>query len=337
MKKTLAILLAAVLAATALCACLTVSAESSNLAEGKTVTGANPTSGNMYTDKYNGSLVDGNASETFDPDNAPGDWFCFYYNPDLPSNTTHDGTSAIGAFVIDLGAASSVESVRIHMVTDTSMTGSGVKPPQSVKVETSSDNKSWTDFGTTDDFSSYKSIDWVEVKGSAAANAQYVRVTITYEGYTLLLNEVQVIGTVAPAESSDESTSSAASDDSSAADSSATDSSATDSSAADSSATDSSAAETSSAASSATESSTTESSTATSSTTESSSAASSTATSSTASTASTASASSTPVASGSSAAGTSSNPTTGDTGVIVLVVLAVLAVAGTVVAVKVRR
>ena len=308
MKKTLAILLAAVLAATALCACLTVSAESSNLAQGKTVAGAEPTKGNTITDRYNASLVDGNASETYDAENAPGDWFCYYNYPyvdpndpnrkNYPGNAEFDGTNATGSFVIDLGAASSVESVRIHMVIESSV--SGVTPPQTIKVETSSDNQKWTDFGTTDDFTSYQPIDWVEVKGSAAANAQYVRVTITFANYTLLLNEVQVLGTVAPADSSNESTSSAASGDSSAADSSAADSSAADSSATESSATDSSA-----AASSTTES-------------------------------STASASSTPVAS-SSAAGTSSNPTTGDTGIIVLVVLAVLAVAGTVVVVKVRR
>ena len=266
MKKTIAILLAAVLAVTALCACLTVSAEGTNLAQGKSVTGASPTSGNQFTDKYNASLVDGNAAEAFDSENAPGDWFCFYYNADpaYPSNTTHDGTSAVGAFVVDLGAAASVESVRIHMVTDDSMTGSGVKPPQTIKVETSADNKTWADFGTTDDFSTYKSIDWVEVKGSAAANARYVRVTITYEGYTLLLNEVQVIGTTASAGTSSEASSSASS---------------------------------------------------------------------------TASTSSTPVASGSSsaAAGTSSQPTTGDMGLLGLTVLAVVAIAGVAVAVKVRH
>ena len=274
MKKTLAILLAAVLAATALCACLTVSAEGTNLAQGKTVTGANPTSGNQFTDKYNASLVDGNAADVFDSENAPGDWFCFYYNADpaYPSNTTHDGTSAIGAFVVDLGAAASVESVRIHMVTDTSMSGSGVKPPQTIKVEVSSDNKTWADFGTTDDFSSYNSIDWVEVKGSAAANAQYVRVTITYEGYTLLLNEVQVIGTAAPAETPSESTSSTASANSSVE-----------------------------------------------------------STSSTASSSAPAESASTPAAS------SSTGPTTGDAGLIGFAVLAIVAISGVAIAVKVRK
>ena len=199
MKKFVPLLLAAALVSAVFCAAfvapLTASAAGTNLAQGKRITGADPTNGNQYTDKYNASLLDGLASDEFDPNGAPDDWFAYYYNaePIYPSNAVAAEGGAVGEFTIDLNAPASVESVRIHMFANDSHTSQGIKAPARIVVETSADNASWKTFGEETDFSGYRDIDWVEIKGSAAG-AQYVKVSIYYPGYTLLLNEVQVIG-----------------------------------------------------------------------------------------------------------------------------------------------
>lgn len=195
MKKTLACFVAAVLVVTALCACLTVSAASTNLAPEATFIGADPTVGNQYTDKYNGKLNDGKAETEANWSEAPSEWFGFYYNASLPSNAvaTEDG-KALGTFTVQLKSIASVESVRIHMVTSAKFDGNGVVAPIVLTVETSTDNANWTTLGELTDFSAYKDIDWVEVKGDAAVPASYIRVSITFRGYTFMLNEVEVLG-----------------------------------------------------------------------------------------------------------------------------------------------
>lgn len=199
MKRLFAALLATLFVITALCvaqsAFLTVSAESTNIALGKKITGADPTSGNQYTDKYTGSLVDGEASIIFDGANAPADWFCYYYNADLPSNAVATDDGALGEFTIDLGAEATVESVRIHMIATDAYGSSGIKVPTAISVQYSTDNSSWSDFGEVTDFSSYEDIDWVVIDGGEIVDAQYVKVAISYPGYSLMLNEVEVIGT----------------------------------------------------------------------------------------------------------------------------------------------
>lgn len=198
MKKTLAFLVAAVFAVTALCACLTVSAEITNLALNATVTGANPTSGNPWTDNYDASLVDGKAVDTVALADAPHDWFAFYYHADYVSNAVwnSEASQAVGTFTVDLGATASVDSVRIHMVTDEATTN-GAVAPQRIKVEYSADNAAWNTLVEETDFSKYSGVAWVELKGSAAADARYIRISIGFRGYTLLLNEVEVLGTAA--------------------------------------------------------------------------------------------------------------------------------------------
>ena len=199
MKKTLAFLVAAVLVVTALCACLTVSAESTNLALGATFIGADPTVGNQYTDKYNAKLNDGKAETEANWATNPGEWFGFYYNASFPSNAVAtEDYQALATFTVDLNEVSSVDCVRIHMVTSAKFDGNGVVAPIELTVETSSDNATWATLDklvTKDgDFSDYDDIDWVEIAGDAAVEARYIRISIKFRGYTFMLNEVQVMG-----------------------------------------------------------------------------------------------------------------------------------------------
>lgn len=210
MKKSLAFLVAAVLVVTALCACLTVSAEVTNLAPGATFIGADPTVGNQYTDKYNAKLNDGKAETEANWAQKPDEWFGFYCKEGYASNAepTED-LQALATFTVDLTAAASVESVRIHMITSAAYDSNGVVAPQKLTVEYSSDNEAWTTLGELNDannnkklgkeevsdFAGYKDIDWVEVKGEAPVKARYIRISIKFRGYTFMLNEVEVLGT----------------------------------------------------------------------------------------------------------------------------------------------
>lgn len=203
MKKLFSLLLVTLLVSAVFCAAfltpMNASAEGTNLAQGKRITGADPTSGNQYTDKYNASLLDGLASDEFDPNGAPGDWFSYYYNSNeaFPSNAVMTDSGAMGSFTIDLAGTASVESVRIHMFATDAKKTSGIQPPHRIVVEHSTDNAAWSTFAEANDFSSYKDIDWVEIPGDSVVQAQYIKVSIYYAGPTLLLNEVQVIGEMA--------------------------------------------------------------------------------------------------------------------------------------------
>ena len=200
MKKLCSLLLVTFLVFAVFCAAfltpMTASAEGTNLAQGKRITGADPTNGNQYTDKYNASLLDGLASDEFDPNGAPGDWFSYYYNSNqaFPSNAVSTDKGVLGEFTIDLAGTASVESVRIHMFATDAKKTSGIQPPHRIVVEHSSDNANWSTFGERTDFSACKDIDWVEIPADSAVQAQYIKVSIYYAGPTLLLNEVQVIG-----------------------------------------------------------------------------------------------------------------------------------------------
>ena len=224
MKKTLAFLVAAVLVVTALCACLTVSAESTNLALNADFIGADPTVGNQYTDRYNAKLNDGKAETEANWSEKPGEWFGFYYNanPDYPSNAEANEDGALGTFTVDLKEVSSVEKVRIHMVTSAKFDGNGVVAPISLTVEYSEDNAAWTTLDElvtkNGDFADYEDIDWVEIAGDAAIDARYIRISIVFRGYTFMLNEVEVLSAAAGGEDSGkEPTDETTGDDSSSA------------------------------------------------------------------------------------------------------------------------
>lgn len=199
MKKTIAILIAAVLVATALCACLTVSAASTNLALNADFIGADPTVGNQYTDRYNAKLNDGKAESEPNWAEKPGEWFGFYYKDGYASNAEPtENFTALATFTVDLKEVSSVDSVRLHMITSAKFDGNGVVAPITLTVDYSSDNAAWENLDTLvtkdGDFADYDDIDWVEVSGDAAVNARYIRVSIEFRGYTFMLNEVEVIG-----------------------------------------------------------------------------------------------------------------------------------------------
>ncbi len=332
MKKSrlFAVLLAAVIAVSALCACLSVSAaKGDNLALGKSYTGAE-TSTKEDVKKYSANLTDGNAATKMST--AVGDWFAFYYQEQ--DGKPVDGVNApnrVGTFTIDLGAVSAVGSVKINTFTGNMW---GVVPPKSVKVEYSTDN---TDFSTLEektftipakekgedgkdkDLEKIENIEYAGQNGSVSA--RYIKVTVTLQDNAVFafLNEVEVLegDPVGGETSGDDGSTDASSDESSA-----TDSSATESEPSASAPTESSSAPAESSSTPAESSSTSTESSSTS--TESSSAPAESAS-------APAESASTPAASG------STGPTTGDAGLIGFAVLAVVAISGVAIAVKVRK
>ena len=239
MKKNrlFAFLLATVVAVSALCACLSVSAaKGDNLARGKTYTGADAST-KEDVKKYSANLTDGKAVTKMST--TVGDWFAFYYQEQ--DGKPVDGINApnhVGTFTIDLGAVSAVGSVKINTFTGNMW---GVVPPKSIKVEYSTDNAAFSTLeektftipakeknadGKDVDLEKIENIEFAGQNGSVSA--RYIKVTVTLQPNAVFafLNEVEVLeGDPVGGDGSTD----ASSDDSSATDSSAADSSAADS------------------------------------------------------------------------------------------------------------
>ena len=235
MKKNrlFAVLLATVIAVSALCACLSVSAaKGDNLALGKTYTGAEAST-KEDVKKYCANLTDGNAATKMST--TVGDWFAFYYQEQ--DGKPVDGVNApnrVGTFTIDLGAVSAVGSVKINTFTGNMW---GIVPPKSVKVEYSTDNADFSTLeektftipakekgedGKDKDLEKIENIEYAGQNGSV--NARYIKVTVTLQDNAVFafLNEVEVLegDPVSGEPSGDDGSTDASSGDSSATDNS---------------------------------------------------------------------------------------------------------------------
>ena len=231
MKKNrlFAVLLAATFVVAACCACLSVSAESTNIALNKTYTGV-AVSTHDAVKGYNAKLTDGKAeANAMSYGKTEDEWFCFYYSADAKGegnvNVTLDANNKrVGEMTIDLASLSAVEKVRIHFNKDynacdvkveiSDNADSGFKT-FATKTVAKGDGEASGDWGR-----------WLELTGDTQ-NGRYVKVTFTFDGMFCILNEVEVIGTEGV--SGGDGSTDASSDDSSAADSSAADSSTADS------------------------------------------------------------------------------------------------------------
>ncbi len=199
MKKTLAIVLALVLAVSCSCVIFASAEESVNLAKGiKTnVVG--------YGD-YKGDLTDG-SSETEIKTTAK--WFAFYYN--TKDGKPMEGSNVevvpaqgdtpekhIGNVVLDLGETCTIDKVSVNLFTGNKW---GIVAPKSVTVAVSDDSKTYTEVQTK----TYKKVEKTDNKdidivskedfaGAAAVTARYVRVSIELNGVFAFLDEIEVWG-----------------------------------------------------------------------------------------------------------------------------------------------
>ncbi len=209
MKKSriFALLLAALLVVTAICACLSVSAESTNLAKGKSYTGA-VVSTHDAVKCYNANLTDDKYENMkMSYQDGVDEWFCFYYNPEAKGEGNNNATPVdgknVGEMTIDLEALSSVESVKIHFNKD--------YMNATVKVEVSEDGETFTPasekaVANGDGEQSGDWGRWVELKDQTL-NGRYVKISFTFTGLFCIFNEVQVYGTAAAPGTSTDSTS----------------------------------------------------------------------------------------------------------------------------------
>ena len=163
--------------------------DGANLALNKSYTGANP-SAHPDVAKYNANLTDGNAKDAISYD---GEWFAFYMNVDATGEGYVNAPDRVGTVVIDLEKVYGVSKVQINAFLGNA---SGIVAPASVKVEVSTDGKSYTQLGSIDinkPEENDTTVDWIVIEGSAVA-AQYVRVTVTMDAYApfAFLNEIEV-------------------------------------------------------------------------------------------------------------------------------------------------
>lgn len=219
MKKTLAIVLAVVMAVSCCCV-LFVSADTAvNLAagltpktlDGKELKGAEY--GGDWAANWCADLTDGKAADKYPADgetkaDQQKEWFAFYYNknPDAEGvNVTigEDGV-ALGHIVLDLGEVCTVNKVTINLFIGNQ---DGILPPKSVKVEVSEDGTTYTELQTktyeqpTETGSVVNKEDFA---AASAVSARYVHVTVEQNGVFAFLNEVEVWGTKGTANSGDE-------------------------------------------------------------------------------------------------------------------------------------
>ena len=181
MKKTLATLLVVALVAS-LCGMMFVSAEATNLALGKEVLNATV---NVANANYCANLTDGVIADAISTDN--GVWFGYLYNPDKPENAnTAEGGIAIPT--IDLGEVTELGSARIHIVDKADW---GIAAPDSIVAQVSNDGENFTDVTTVTEFES--GVAWVEFDLSGQS-AQYVRLAIDLSTTWFFLDEIEIYG-----------------------------------------------------------------------------------------------------------------------------------------------
>ncbi len=189
MKKTLAMILALVMVS-ALCGMLFVSAEDVNLALNKEVANAEINGDNA---NYCAKLTDGVIADEISTEN--GKWFGYWYNgdaaPDVIAQKSNTEENGIAIPTIDLGAATELSSVRMHIVDKSDW---GIGAPDSATAQVSNDGVSFTDVATVSEFES--GVTWVEFDLSGQT-AQYVRLSVDLGSSWFFLDEIEIYGTAA--------------------------------------------------------------------------------------------------------------------------------------------
>ncbi len=167
-----------------------VTPSGTNLALNCTYTGADAPDSSLGGD-YSASLTDGQAAEglTFD-----ASWFGYWYNDNAEDKASRTNTEGgVGTIVIDLGSVTAISAVRVNTFLGNS---AGINAPKSMKFEYSEDGTNYVTFGEKSFESAADgdvTVEWVGFTLSEAANAQYVRVTVTTTGVCwTFLNEIEV-------------------------------------------------------------------------------------------------------------------------------------------------
>ena len=214
MKKVFALLVAALLVATALCACVTVSAETTNVALGKSYTISQQFRQSRETWSWaddadiaypddGKKLTDGKfaAEDTGYSDDA---WAGFHggcpeYKGDPDKNITGLGYSYVR---VDLGQVYALSELRLYV--GTIKLTSGIAVPTSVEFYVSEDGKTYTGLGEITPVDTEDSVTAV-VSQKTDASARYVEVRIKRDGNWMFVSEFEAYADTAAAGGDDSS------------------------------------------------------------------------------------------------------------------------------------
>lgn len=206
MKKTFAALIAAVLVVTALCTCLTVSAETTNVAKGKSYTLSQQFRQNTETWSWDdnapiaypddgGELTDGVIASA-DAGYSDDEWIGFHGGAPEYKDELH-----YSYMRVDLGAVYTLSELKLYV--GSAKLGSGITAPTTVEFYVSEDGKTYTGLGViTPEDSTESSV--VVVSQETTASARYVEIRMTREGNWMFVTEFEAYADTAGAGSTDD-------------------------------------------------------------------------------------------------------------------------------------
>lgn len=198
MKKTLALFVAALLVVTALCASVTVSAETTNVALGKSYTISQQFRQSTETWTWDdnapiaypdsgGELTDGKFAEE---DSGYGDdaWIGFHGGaPEYKGTETTEGLG-YSYMRVDLGAVYALSELKLYV--GSAKLGSGITAPTTVEFYVSEDGETYTGLGEiTPEDTTETAI--VVVSQETTASARYVEIRMKRDGNWMFVTEFE--------------------------------------------------------------------------------------------------------------------------------------------------
>lgn len=225
MKKTLAVLIAAIFVVTALCACLTVSAERTNVALGKSYTISQQFKQSTetwqwddnapiaYPDTDGVELTDGIFAAN---DGGYGDAEWIGFHGGCPEYKGTDDKPGLGYSYmrVDLGEVYTLSELKLYV--GSTKLGAGITPPTTVEFYVSEDGTNYTGLGElTPDDSTEVAV--VTVSQETTAKARYVEIRMKRDGNWMFVTEFEAYADAAGSGSTESSKPEDTSDETSAA------------------------------------------------------------------------------------------------------------------------
>lgn len=162
-----------------------------NLAEGKTLTGADAVDASIGN--YPGNLTDGVCLAEGETFAISTDWLGYYYNADaidIESKTNAPG--GVAQPTLNFGETTEIKAARIHVFLGNF---AGIVAPEEITFEYSEDGVNWVSFGTKT-FSQAEAndttVEWVGFTLTEPVSVQYVRVSLKRGGTWTFVDEFEV-------------------------------------------------------------------------------------------------------------------------------------------------
>ena len=206
MKKTLATLLVVALVAS-LCGVMFVSAETTNLALGKAVANAENVDASISTMWIDTNLTDGTVQPDWSLDWVPGEWLGYWWNPDYDARyEVANAIDGVAIPTIDLGETCTIDNARVNMFMGNQY---GIVPASLVELQISDDGETFTTVASVEltapaEEDVTPGVAWVDLVPETSVEARYVRIAMTLKGYWLFVDEIEIYGAASASEGGDE-------------------------------------------------------------------------------------------------------------------------------------